>query len=156
MVQNISDVIERYLKDILQQSEAGVIELQRSELAELFQCVPSQINYVISTRFSVDQGYLIESKRGGGGYIRIRQISFGSPQKLFQLLRSLQEEMTQREAEGLIGRLEREEIMTRREAMMVRAMVKREVLAVDLPLRDQIRSRLISEVIQVILSTENM
>ncbi len=156
MVQNISDIIEQYLKDILRQSEEGVIELQRSELAELFQCVPSQINYVISTRFSFEQGYVVESKRGGGGYIRIRQVTFGSPHKLFQLLKSLPEEMSQREAEGLIERLAREEIITNREAILIRNMVKREVLNLELPARDILRARLIYEAVQVILLTENM
>lgn len=156
MVQNISDIIEQYLKDILRQSEEGVIELQRSELAELFQCVPSQINYVISTRFSFEQGYVVESKRGGGGYIRIRQMTFGSPHKLLQLLQSFPEEMSQREAEGLIERLEREELITSREALMIRNMVKREVLNFDLPLRDILRARLIYEAVQVVLLTENM
>jgi transcriptional regulator of stress and heat shock response len=156
LVQNISDIIEQYLKDILRQSEEGVIELQRSELAELFQCVPSQINYVISTRFSFEQGYIVESKRGGGGYIRIRQLTFGSAHKLLQLLKSLPEEMSQREADGLVERLERDELITTREALLIRNMVKREVLNFELPLRDILRARLIYEAVQVILLTESM
>jgi transcriptional regulator of stress and heat shock response len=151
VVQNISDIIEQYLKDILRQSEEGVIELQRSELAELFQCVPSQINYVISTRFSFEQGYVVESKRGGGGYIRIRQVTFGSPHNLLQFLKSFPDEMSQREAEGLVERLEREELVTTREAMLIRNMVKREVLNFELPIRDILRARLIYEAVQVIL-----
>lgn len=143
LVQNISDVIEQYLKELIRQSETGIAELQRSELAELFQCVPSQINYVMSTRFSIEQGYIVESKRGGGGYIRIRQITFGSGHKLFQVLQSLRSGMSQREAEGLIERLEREEMITTREALMLGVMVKREILGVDLPIRDQLRLSLI-------------
>ncbi|HBV56591.1 MAG TPA: CtsR family transcriptional regulator, partial [Weissella confusa] len=66
--QNMSDYIEAYLKQILQQSEQ--IEIRRAELAERFNVVPSQINYVIKTRFSIQQGYHVISKRGGGGFIR--------------------------------------------------------------------------------------
>src|SRR5699024_12829864 len=71
---SISDIIEQYLKKILQQNEEKMIEIKRSEIADQFQCVPSQINYVINTRFTIEKGYQIESKRGGGGYIRIIRI----------------------------------------------------------------------------------
>ena len=73
-MRNISDIIERYLKGILHESPEGLIEIQRNDLADQFSCVPSQINYVISTRFTLEKGYLVESKRGGGGYVRIQRI----------------------------------------------------------------------------------
>ena len=72
MSRNTSDLIESYLKDILENSE--IIEIRRAEMAQLFNCVPSQINYVINTRFTFQRGYLVESKRGGGGYIRISKV----------------------------------------------------------------------------------
>ena len=71
---NTSDSIEEYIKSIL--AQAGIVELKRSELADVFQVVPSQINYVIKTRFTESRGYIVESKRGGGGYIRIGKIEF--------------------------------------------------------------------------------
>ncbi|MCC5714945.1 CtsR family transcriptional regulator, partial [Klebsiella pneumoniae] len=70
-MRNISDLIEQYLKTTLMRSGNELLEIKRSELAKQFQCVPSQINYVISTRFTLEKGYIVESKRGGGGYIRI-------------------------------------------------------------------------------------
>ena len=70
--QNTSDLIESYIKKILENSE--MIEIRRIEMADLFNCVPSQINYVINTRFTIQRGYLVESKRGGGGYIRITKV----------------------------------------------------------------------------------
>ena len=66
----LSDSIEQFIKDLLNE-EATEVELKRNELAEYFGCAPSQINYVLATRFSPDHGYLTESRRGGGGYIRI-------------------------------------------------------------------------------------
>src|SRR5690625_2682492 len=60
---SISDVIEQYLKQILQTKGQDVIEIKRNEIADQFQCVPSQINYVINTRFTVEKGYIVESKR---------------------------------------------------------------------------------------------
>ncbi|SFU68050.1 CtsR family transcriptional regulator [Alicyclobacillus macrosporangiidus] len=147
MGNNISDIIERYLKRILQQSQSGVIEVQRSELAELFQCVPSQINYVISTRFSVDHGYVVESKRGGGGYIRIRRIDLDEHAPLVSLVRSMGSTISQREAESVIDRLRREQVVSEREAAMLRAAVRREVLNVDLPYRDELRARLLTQML---------
>lgn len=147
MGNNISDIIERYLKRILQQSQSGVIEVQRSELAELFQCVPSQINYVISTRFSVDHGYIVESKRGGGGYIRIRRIDLDEHAPLVTLVRSMGSSISQREAESVIDRLLREQVVTEREAAMLRAAIRREVLNVDLPYRDELRARLMTQML---------
>ncbi|MDO4744144.1 MAG: CtsR family transcriptional regulator [Clostridia bacterium] len=67
----LSNIIEEFIKDMLEESRE--VELQRNELASRFNCVPSQINYVISTRFSPERGYSVESRRGGGGYIRITQ-----------------------------------------------------------------------------------
>ncbi|GMA50498.1 transcriptional regulator CtsR [Alicyclobacillus contaminans] len=147
MGNNISDFIERYLKQILQQSQTGVVELQRSELAELFQCVPSQINYVISTRFSVDHGYMVESKRGGGGYIRIRQIRLDQNEPLLRVAQSVGNAVSQREAEGMIDRLRREDVITDREMAMLKSAVSREALPVDLPLRDELRARLVTQML---------
>jgi transcriptional regulator CtsR len=139
---SMSDYIEQHLKRIIEQSPSGVIELQRSELAELFECVPSQINYVISTRFSAEQGYIVESKRGGGGYIRIRRVQLGGDQPLLRVAKSIGESLSQREAEGLIERLEREQLINNREAAILRAAVSRDALYVELPYRDQLRARL--------------
>ena len=67
-----SDLIARFILEEL--DSQGFAELRRSSLAERFSCVPSQINYVISTRFSPERGFVVESRRGGGGYIRIRRV----------------------------------------------------------------------------------
>lgn len=63
-MRNISDIIEKYLKQVLELSERDLVEIKRSEIADKFQCVPSQINYVINTRFTIERGYIVESKRG--------------------------------------------------------------------------------------------
>lgn len=70
----LADAIEAYLKQLIG-STTGVIEVRRCDLAESFSCAPSQINYVLETRFSTDHGYIVESRRGGGGFIRIRRVS---------------------------------------------------------------------------------
>ncbi len=75
-----SDLIARFILEALDDSD-GIAELQRNMLADRFNCVPSQINYVISTRFSPEQGFLVESRRGGGGYIRISRVRTATPQQ---------------------------------------------------------------------------
>lgn len=145
MAKNISDIIEDHLKEILENSPSGMIELQRSELAEIFQCVPSQINYVISTRFSIDHGYIVESKRGGGGYIRIRRIELDKAKPLILLATRMGDQISQRESDGVIDRLLREDVITAREAAILRAVLHRDVIQVDLPLRDEIRARMLTQ-----------
>ncbi|MNO60728.1 Transcriptional regulator CtsR [compost metagenome] len=142
-MRNISDIIEKYLKSILHESPEGAVEIQRNDLADKFSCVPSQINYVISTRFTVEKGYLVESKRGGGGYIRIRKIELPGPVSLHtHLHQTIGDEIGQTMAEGLIYQLEEARFISRREARLMRAAVSREVLMVKLPYRDQIRAQI--------------
>ena len=80
MASGMSDLIASFINELLSEAD-GTAELQRSELASRFNCVPSQINYVISTRFSPERGYIVESRRGGGGYIRISRVRV-DPQRL--------------------------------------------------------------------------
>ncbi|MEC0371271.1 CtsR family transcriptional regulator [Paenibacillus chibensis] len=142
-MRNISDVIEQYLKGILHESPEGLIEIQRNDLADQFSCVPSQINYVISTRFTLEKGYLVESKRGGGGYIRIQRIDLPQYSALHTHLHTTIGSMIEQNvAEGLIYQLEEARFLSKREANMMRAAISREVLAVKLPYRDEIRARI--------------
>lgn len=111
---SLADKIEQYIKVLLDRSSDGSIEIQRLELAETFQCVPSQITYVISTRFTPDNGFVVESKRGGRGYVRVRRIeSAGDGSSSFKYdvlnyVNSLKEEgtLTNREALLLISVIE--------------------------------------------------
>ena len=72
---NLVDMIEKYLREEVDKSGNDILEIKRSDLAELFSCVPSQINYVISTRFAPEMGFYVETRRGGGGYILIKKIN---------------------------------------------------------------------------------
>lgn len=73
----MSDLVADYIKNMLDQSN-GIAEIQRNELANSLGCVPSQINYVLSSRFTQENGYIVESRRGGGGYIRITRVHFST------------------------------------------------------------------------------
>ena len=137
---------------MLQESSDGAVELQRNDLADRFSCVPSQINYVISTRFTLEKGYIVESKRGGGGYIRIQRVELPTVTAIQgHIVHTIGDQVDQSAAEGLIYQLEEAEFITRREANLLRAAVSRESIAVKLPLRDEIRARLLRAMLITLL-----
>lgn len=124
---NTSDHIEAYIKAILDQ--AGIVELQRSQLADTFQVVPSQINYVIKTRFTESRGYLVESKRGGGGYIRIGRIEFSNHHEMLRdLLYSIGERVSQEIYEDILQLLVEQELMTKQEMTLLTSVATDRVL----------------------------
>ena len=100
----VSDLIADFINDILSDAD-GTAELQRSELANRFGCVPSQINYVISTRFSPERGYIVESRRGGGGYIRIRRVRLAPEQLVMHTVNAIGQSIDLRSAAALIANL---------------------------------------------------
>lgn len=90
---NMTDIIEKYIKELFNESNENYITLKRSNVAEKFDCVPSQLNYVIKTRFTQEHGFLIESKRGGGGFIKITKIKLRNNLDYFDyLIKTVQNE----------------------------------------------------------------
>lgn len=143
-LRNISDIIEEYLKQILEMSEEEILEIKRSEIANKFQCVPSQINYVINTRFTLERGYLVESKRGGGGYIRIIKVRPNSKKHLIdQLFTIIGNQIPQSSATDIINRLRKEGVINEREEKIMLSALDRSVIYLDLPERDLIRARIL-------------
>ncbi|NOU92846.1 CtsR family transcriptional regulator [Paenibacillus sp. LMG 31456] len=152
-MRNVSEVIEQYLKQILQQSNEGIVEIQRNDLADQFDCVPSQINYVISTRFTLEKGYIVESKRGGGGYIRIQKIELNAHGSVLDhISKTISVQIDQSASDGLLYQLEESGYLTSREAALMKAAVSREVLFLKLPLRDEIRARILKAMLISLLS----
>ncbi|MFS0638045.1 CtsR family transcriptional regulator [Mesobacillus foraminis] len=143
-MRNISDIIEGYLKKVLEMSDEDLVEIKRSEIADKFECVPSQINYVINTRFTIERGYIVESKRGGGGYIRIMKVQTQDHAQLIdQLLALINHRIPQASAEHVVCRLVEEEVITSREAKIMLSVLDRSVLHIELPQRDELRSRML-------------
>lgn len=143
-VKNISDIIEQYLKQVLDMSDRDIVEIKRNEVAHRFECVPSQINYVINTRFTLERGYIVESKRGGGGYIRIMKVKTHNESHLFeQLLNLIDRRISQASAEDVIYRLVGEEVISKREAKIMLSVIDRSVLFIELPYRDELRARML-------------
>lgn len=144
-MRNISDIIEAHLKMILEEAKHNHIEIKRSEIADQFSCVPSQINYVINTRFTKERGYLVESKRGGGGYIRIqRAVENDQNVLLDELIDLIEPRVSQAIGEAILSRLIEADYITLREAKLMKAAIDRETLRFKLPYRDDIRARILS------------
>lgn len=97
-----SDLIAKFILNAIDGSDDGFAELQRSALAEMFSCVPSQINYVISTRFSPERGYAVESRRGGGGYIRISRVRQSPRELIMHTVNAVGESLDAATADALI------------------------------------------------------
>jgi transcriptional regulator CtsR len=152
---SVSDIIEYYLKKMLSESRSGAVEIKRNELADLFQCVPSQINYVISTRFTVEKGYIVESKRGGGGFIRISKVHMDDESEyLMKCLEQIGQSIPQLAAEHLIIRLLDDQKMTEREALLMKRLIAREVLQLPIPIRDQIRAKIMRTLVTTLFTNQ--
>lgn len=140
---SISDIIENYLKSILGDDEQ--IEIRRSEIADHFDVVPSQINYVIKTRFSLQNGYLVESKRGGGGYIRIERVNLlDDVDVLDTLIDAISESISQNDAYDVIKTLYQEKVISQREGdLMLVALSKQTLSCSDVRLENRLRARIL-------------
>ena len=135
----LSDSIEHFIKELM--TDDAHVELRRNELAQHFGCAPSQINYVLATRFSVDHGYIIESRRGGGGYVRIvRMQTRGEPNFLEMLLNRVGNSVDEETAVAIISNLLERKMITVKEAALMRSAVSRNALALPISAKDVLRA----------------
>ena len=132
----LSDSIEEFIKALME-DETHEIELRRNELAEHFGCAPSQINYVLSTRFTPDHGYVIESRRGGGGYIRIVRMQTTSREALLQALyQRVGVSISASDAAKVVEHLKMEKIVTPEEASLMLAALSPQAVPLPLAMKD--------------------
>ncbi len=124
---NISDAIAMAIQELLQE-QGGEAQIKRNEFAVKIGCVPSQINYVIASRFTPEQGYIVESKRGGGGYIRITQMYQGKKQLISHILQSVGDTMEEPQARRIIQDLYNNELLTERDAKIMLSAVSERTL----------------------------
>ena len=144
----ISDLIASFLQESLNEAEDGVLEIQRSDLAQRFNCVPSQINYVMSTRFSPERGYIVESRRGGNGYIRITRVRVDRETLLMHVINSLGNRVDLPSARAILGNLAESGALEESLARTLLAAVGDKALgAVPRDLRDQVRADVLKNVL---------
>lgn len=148
MMGSLSQEIEQYLKTLLDQSDGGVLVVQRSVLSEKFCCVPSQINYVLQTRFTPANGYVVETRRGGGGYVRIHQVHLDGAQDLRPLMEKAGQSLSEKQAEGILTYLVEEKVLPPDVGTLLSAILKERVLQ---PLRslstNEMRARLMVQLL---------
>ena len=133
-------MIEEFIKELF--NDDDYIEIQRNDLAEHFKCVPSQINYVIATRFKPSQGYYVESKRGGGGHISIRKINTTKSNYLMHTIASIGDKITSQEVDIFLSNFLSFEVVTEKEAKLLKVATSDNVLTVPQNIKDELRAKI--------------
>ena len=142
----VSDIIEEFIKDLFD-DDSSEIEIQRNELAQHFNCVPSQINYVISTRFKPSQGYYVESKRGGGGHITIKKINITKSEYLMHIINNMGDSLTNGDVDRLISDFLTYKLVNEREAKLLRVATSDNVLILPKEIRDNLRANILKNML---------
>ena len=148
----ISDIIEKFLHDLINRDEDGSIEIQRNTLANRFGCVPSQINYVIQTRFTNERGYTVESRRGGGGYIKIKKVTSPDASYCMHIVNSIGEGISYDTAAIFIKNMHEYGLISAKEGNIMLAAISDKVLTLPSPERDVLRA----DILKNMLVTLNM
>lgn len=141
----MSDIIESYIKELLKEEEE--VNIKRNDLATYFNCVPSQINYVISTRFTDKHGFIVESRRGGGGGITIRRVTLNKNDYVSNLINSIGNFLKQNEAYSYIRTLYEYSIITKREANIMFGAVSDNTLSPDSEYKDFLRAKIMKNML---------
>ena len=148
----ISDGIAEFLNNMIEEKTSKEIIIQRNDLADKFNCAPSQINYVLTTRFSHEKGYIIESRRGGGGYIIIKKISHSDNEKMITMLNeSIGKSITYQGALSLIQYLLDIELISKRESELIKIAVNDRTL-VSVEDKNKARADILRGMMAVVLS----
>ena len=148
----LSDIIEGFIKQMITDTN-GSVEIQRNELASHFKCVPSQINYVIDTRFTNERGYYVESRRGGGGHIRIRRVNIDCPGNyLMHIVSSMGDSISQQSTEVFVNNFIDYDVISMREGLLLKAATSDKIIGiVPMPQRDLMRANLLKNMLMSLL-----
>ena len=148
----MSDRIESFIMELLKEEAPDKwLELRRNELASVFGCVPSQINYVISTRFNPDHGYIVESRRGGGGYLRIKRIDMGGENPVYRVIKTVSNSLDYQSAMRHVSELMRMEVFDEKTAKMILNAVSDSSLIIDQPMKDRLRANIFKNALSALL-----
>ncbi|AGK99254.1 CtsR family transcriptional regulator [Clostridium pasteurianum] len=148
----LSDIIENFIKEMMAEADENELEIQRNELANQFSCAPSQINYVLTTRFTTEKGYYIESKRGGGGCIRIRKIEYIENKPLANVItEKIGNSITYNGGVQIVEALKDAEIISNREMNILKAAINDRTLSMVNDLRNKVRAEVLKATIMAIM-----
>lgn len=150
----LADHIEAYIKQMLRRSEDNSVELSRAQLASDFSCVPSQINYVLATRFTLERGYVVESRRGGGGYIRVAHVQVEDDlTHAVNLLKSIGSQLSERRMENILARLRDIGLISPAQCNLIRGIVQQETGTISQG-KDVLRASLVRALLFYIIRSE--
>lgn len=136
----ISDSVANYILELLN-SANGIAEIQRNELASFLGCVPSQINYVLTSRFTPEQGYLVESRRGGGGYIKITRLQISKPDMIMHSINAVGNTLDPGTARAMLNNMVQIGVLPQGAAELINAAVsEKSLLAAPRELRNNLRA----------------
>lgn len=142
-----SDKIESFILELLKNDDNDWIEFGRNELASVFNCVPSQINYVISTRFNADKGYIVESRRGGGGYLRIKKIKYDESDLLFKAIEKIGDSIDSATAKSIAGYLASTGTIDENAANLILAAISEKSIPQNVEQKDAIRANILKNML---------
>lgn len=148
----LSDIIEDFIKEMFQENNESELQIKRNELANYFSCAPSQINYVLTTRFTEDKGYYIESKRGGGGCIIIKRIELTDNKNLKEIIVDrIGNSITYDNAINIIDGLVETAFITEREAIIMKIAINDRVFGNIDANKNMLRANILKNIIMVII-----
>ncbi|WP_432404627.1 CtsR family transcriptional regulator [Wukongibacter sp. M2B1] len=147
----LSDLIEAFLKELIKDADGQIIEIKRNELANEFKCAPSQINYVLTTRFSVEKGYAVESKRGGGGHIRIIRLKIDDTQLIYNIIGQIGDSINMTKAVSLVNFFLERGIIKEREARIMLAAVNNRAIDIDSEIKNNVRASILKSMLASLL-----
>lgn len=146
----LSNSIEEFLIELIEE-ENGMLEIQRSLIAEKFNCAPSQINYVLTTRFTPYKGYYVESRRGGGGYIRIIRVEFKNDNSVNRLFNDeIGDSITKDKADQLLNELLKHEYINKREFEIIKVAISDRALSLSCENKNEIRANILKNILLII------
>lgn len=149
----MSDIITAHILNMLEQSEYDTAEIQRNEFASLIGCVPSQINYVLASRFTPEHGFVIESRRGGGGYIRISRVRLDKSSALMHIINSVGNDLDASSSRILIENSRQAELISNEAAELMQAAISNTVLRqIPPPFRDSFRAAIIKQMLLALIN----
>jgi len=146
----LSNIIERFIIELFEAAESNIIEIQRNELAQHFDCSPSQINYVLSTRFTPYKGYYIESKRGGGGYIKIMKVDIEDQDLNNLIINTIGDSISKTKAYQILDRLYEEKIIGLREHDIIKVSLSDSSLSRAQKNRNNIRADILKNILIIL------
>lgn len=149
-MKTISDIIEEFILSVMEGDDN--LNISRNELAEHFDCAPSQINYVLSTRFTIDRGYLVESKRGGGGYITLTRIENDDNYIKSLVTEGITDSISNIRANQIVDRLQEEEVITQGECDIIKSAISDKAIFASKDKKDMIRASIMKSILMHLIA----